>query len=310
MNSSMRNGVVGNLGTNGYINPSARSERSVSPGKFSTGATALAGSKTSVHSQIPGGGGSSAKEARQLPYGNGTIGNGRGTPSIATKSTRSNSPPPTRGSNGLASSINSKNKDVARDGGKKTATVTESAATTPQQLPTPSFSINRASTMLMDSPKAPAPISSEDESDRNASQNSLRLDPTGKSYSFWNKSTWSRPLANSNSNSTAGRPEASGGLLGTGILGLGLGGNRLEKTRSAVSQLSSDDNDSNIGSNVTGVSSSEDVGGKVKGAAEVDEEVKCRRCGGKDFRARKVIANPAGGTGQKLVCGRCGLICA
>jgi len=67
---------------------------------------------------------------------------------------------------------------------------------------------------------------------------------------------------------------------------------------------------------VSQLSSDEDAGFRtpedefVAGAeAEEEQEVKCRRCGGMEFRARKVIANPGGSTGQKLVCGKCGLIC-
>lgn len=308
VDSSIRNGIVGGTPANGYINASARSERSLSPGKFSTGATTLTESRTSVHSQALGG--SSAKEARQLPYVNGTIGSGRGTPSIATKSTRSSSPPPTRGSSGPANSIKSKGKDAGRGGSKQT---TLPPVPTIQKPPTPSFSISRApttSSIPTSNQNAPAKAPSDDESDKTANQNSLKIDPMGRSYNFWNKNSWTRGSANSSTSSVA-RPETSGGLLGTGILGFG--GSKLEKTRTAASRLSSDDDADAMGFNVRSRegSKSEDAEAEAKlgSAVEADEEVKCKRCGGKEFRARKVIANPGGGTGQKLVCGRCGLIC-
>lgn len=276
--SNSRGGTAGSAS----VNASVRSERSVSPAKFSMSGTTLTGSRTSTQSQAPGG---SAKEARQLPYGNGPAGNGRGTPSITTKSIRSNSPPPTRGS--IQSTT--KNKDAPD------TTSTTMALPAIQRPPAPSFSLNRAPS-IRPSTAGPGRImtASASPEDDNA-RNPMKIDSMGRSYNFWNPTSWTRASANTSpSNSSNNRPETSAGLLGTNILG---GWNKLERTRSVVSKLSSEVEEDYVGD-------IEEVMSEVE-----EQEVKCRRCGGKEFRARKVIANPAGGTGQKLVCGRCGLIC-
>ncbi|KAG0648662.1 putative WD repeat-containing [Hyphodiscus hymeniophilus] len=111
------------------------------------------------------------------------------------------------------------------------------------QPPTPGFSIHSAS-----------------------DDGGLRLDPSGKSYQFWNKSQWKTQM-----NYPPNDPGKLGGDLRP----------RLERGTSYVSKLSSD------------------------GSAEEDESdgeaLSCRNCGGKDFRARKMA-----GKGQKLVCTQCG----
>lgn len=95
----------------------------------------------------------------------------------------------------------------------------------------------------------------------------LRLDPSGKSYQFWNMSTWK-----SQANYPPNDPSKLGGDLRPA----------LEKGASFVSKLSSD--------------------GSLEDEDESDgEALSCKKCGGKDFRARKIA-----GKGQKLVCTRCG----
>jgi hypothetical protein len=110
------------------------------------------------------------------------------------------------------------------------------------QPPTPGFSINSAS-----------------------DDGGLRLDPSGKSYQFWNMSTWK----------TQAYPQSDPSKLGGDLRP------PLEKGASYVSKLSSD-----------GSPTDEESDG---------EALSCTKCGGKDFRARKVA-----GKGQRLVCTKCG----
>lgn len=91
--------------------------------------------------------------------------------------------------------------------------------------------------------------------------NPLKLDATGRSYQFWNMAAW-KPLSNEDQDSTLKPP--------------------LEKGSSYVSKLSSDED-------------------SFEEESSDGEALACKKCGGKDFRARKVA-----GKGQKLVCTRCG----
>jgi formylmethanofuran dehydrogenase subunit E len=91
--------------------------------------------------------------------------------------------------------------------------------------------------------------------------NPLLLDGSGKSYQFWNVASWK-----------TSSPDPSK---------LASVAPKLEKKGSYVSELSSDDP------------------GTEEDSSE-GEALACRKCGGKDFRARKV------GKGQKLVCKKCG----
>jgi WD repeat-containing protein 44 len=99
-------------------------------------------------------------------------------------------------------------------------------------------------------------------------ENGLKLDASGKSYQFWNPASWK---AQSNS--------APGSRLDTDAL-------RPPNNRgtSEVSKLSSD----------------EGTSGDLEDESD-GEALSCKKCGGKDFRARKVI-----GKGQRLVCTKCG----
>lgn len=96
----------------------------------------------------------------------------------------------------------------------------------------------------------------------------LRLDATGKSYQFWNMSAWK-----SQTNYPQTDPSKLGGDLKP----------PLEKRVSYVSKLSSD--------------------GSLEDEESEGEALSCRKCGGKDFRARKVA-----GKDQRLVCTKCGTI--
>lgn len=98
--------------------------------------------------------------------------------------------------------------------------------------------------------------------------NGLRLDPAGKSYQFWNMSTWRSQM-----NYTPHDPSKLGGQLRPPLEAAGA---------SYVSKLSSD--------------SASSLGEESEG-----EALSCRKCGGRDFRARKVA-----GKSQKLVCTKCG----
>ena len=100
--------------------------------------------------------------------------------------------------------------------------------------------------------------------------NPLMLDAAGKSYQFWNVSRWKTQL----------NPEPDPDKLDVDNLRP-----PMERGGSVVSKLSSDDGS-----------------GELDDEDESDEEaLACKRCGGKDFRARRVA-----GKGQKLVCKACG----
>jgi hypothetical protein len=113
------------------------------------------------------------------------------------------------------------------------------------QPPTPSFSIRRNS---------------------GSDDNPLRIDASGKSYQFWNVSSWKKDMpARDPSKLDPDRPP-------------------LDRGSSIVSKLSSDEGSGDL--------EEDDSDG---------EALSCKRCGGKDFRARRVA-----GKGQKLVCKACG----
>lgn len=118
------------------------------------------------------------------------------------------------------------------------------------QPPTPSFTIKRES----------------------ADDNPLRVDAAGKSYQFWNVSSWRpqpRSSSNNNNNSDPGNTENDNSLRPP-----------LDARSSEVSKLSSE----------------EDEERESEG-----ESLSCGKCGGRDFRARKVQ-----GRGLVMVCTRCG----
>jgi len=120
------------------------------------------------------------------------------------------------------------------------------------QPPTPSFSLRRNS---------------------GSDDNPLRIDPSGKSYQFWNVASWKSQI----------NPTRDEGKLDADNLRPPIG----ERGGSVVSKLSSDDGTS----------------GELDDEDESDgEALACKRCGGKDFRARRVA-----GKGQKLVCKACGM---
>jgi hypothetical protein len=56
-----------------------------------------------------------------------------------------------------------------------------------------------------------------------------------------------------------------------------------------------------VGSVVSKLSSDEDGSAELEDDDSDGEALSCKRCGGKDFRARRVA-----GKGQKLVCKACG----
>jgi WD40 repeat protein len=112
------------------------------------------------------------------------------------------------------------------------------------QPPTPSFSLNSAN-----------------------DDNPLALDAAGRSYQFWNVSSWKSQV-----NSTRDPTK----LNAEGIPRL-----PIDRGGSVVSKLSSDE----------GASGDEDE--------SEGEALSCKKCGGKDFRARRVAGR------QKLVCTKC-----
>ena len=114
------------------------------------------------------------------------------------------------------------------------------------QPPTPSFSFNNAS---------------ED-------SNPLLLDASGKSYQFWNVSSWKTQLA---ANRDPSKLDADNLMP------------PLDRGGSIVSKLSSDDG-------LSGDQGEDESEG---------EALTCKKCGGRDFRARKVAGR------QKLVCTKC-----
>ncbi|KAH8672532.1 WD40-repeat-containing domain protein [Tricladium varicosporioides] len=100
--------------------------------------------------------------------------------------------------------------------------------------------------------------------------NPLRIDASGKSYQFWNPSSWRNDAKSQTAAAHDPNKMDPDGLrppLGRGP--------------SVVSKLSSEE----------GTPEDESEG----------EALSCTKCGGKDFRARKVI-----GKGQRLVCKKCG----
>jgi WD40 repeat protein len=102
-----------------------------------------------------------------------------------------------------------------------------------------------------------------------ANDDGLMLDELGKSFQFWSRASWKNQAMSSRD---PGKLDADN--LRPPI----------QRGDTAVSKLSSDD-----------------------GASEMDDEdsdgeaLSCKKCGGKDFRARKLA-----GRGQKLVCTKCG----
>jgi hypothetical protein len=125
---------------------------------------------------------------------------------------------------------------------------------------------------------------------------SPRLDTGGKSYQFWNRKNW---LGHSQPNSpliAGAASSASASVAGASRLG-----SELSKERpSTASRRASHD----------GGAAEEAHEDAAEGDSDVDSDaVACKRCGGRDFRARKGVA----GRGrekvavQRLVCTTCGL---
>ena len=202
---SWRNQVTSNTSLETSLRNSARgarSDRSISPGKFNHSSLSNLSNGTSQNNL--------ASTARQQPYA--------GTPlTVATSSGSTTSPP---------------------------ASIYKAPSNNTSQPPTPGFNLQGAN-----------------------DDGGLRLDPSGKSYLFWNRSQWKSQMK---------YPQNDPSKLGSDLRPT------LEKGPSFVSKLSSD------------------------GSAEDDESdgeaLSCKKCGGKDFRARKVM-----GKGQKLVCTKCGM---
>ncbi|KAF4632062.1 hypothetical protein G7Y89_g6078 [Cudoniella acicularis] len=101
--------------------------------------------------------------------------------------------------------------------------------------------------------------------------NPMRVDSSGKSYQFWNPSSWRNEVK---AQIATHDPDK----LDTDELRPPIG-----RGQSVISKLSSDENTSGLEDESEG------------------EALSCKKCGGKDFRARKVI-----GKGQRLVCTKCG----
>jgi hypothetical protein len=125
-------------------------------------------------------------------------------------------------------------------------------------------------------PSLPTPSFSFQAATEAANQeNSLRADASSKNYQFWNPASWLN--------------EAKSQLQNTHDptkLGVESGARPLaERQQSAVSELSSE-----AGS---------------PGYESEDEQLSCKKCGGTDFRTKKVIGR---GTKQRLVCTKCGTI--
>lgn len=126
----------------------------------------------------------------------------------------------------------------------------------------PPQSIYKATSNNASQPPTPS-FSFQSESE----ENPLKLDPMGKSYQFWNPASWKAQLnqpPGSKLDPAALRPPNSRGI-------------------SQVSRLSSDEGSGDLEDESEG------------------EALSCKKCGGKDFRARKVV-----GKGQRLVCTKCG----
>jgi len=100
-------------------------------------------------------------------------------------------------------------------------------------------------------------------------ENPLRLDAAGKSNQFWNLSSWKQQL---------GAAKDPTKLDSSSLMP------PMERGTSVISKLSSED-----GTSVEDEEESE------------SEALTCRKCGGKDFRARK-----SPGRGLLMVCTRCG----
>jgi len=140
-------------------------------------------------------------------------------------------------------------------------------ATTPLTLATSSVSetsgsIHKSTSNNVSQPPTPG------FSINSAEDNPLKLDASGKSYQFWSVASWKAQMSNPNDPSKLGsdlRPA-------------------LDKGASFVSKLSSDEE-----SQLEEEESSD------------GDALACRKCGGRDFRARKVA-----GKSQKLVCTKCG----
>jgi hypothetical protein len=187
------------------IPSTARSERSVSPGKFNRASFQSQSNSTSQNNL--------ASAARQQPYAN--------TPQLPPASSTSTiSPPPS----------------------------IHKATSHPSQPPTPSFSFYSA---------------------RDDDANPLRLDPSGKSNSFWNMSSWKTPLSGSSQRDPS-KLDASNSRPG------------FDRGHSAVSKLSSDEDE--------------------KEEESESEMLVCGKCEGKDFRAKRVP-----GKGLVMVCTKCGM---
>ncbi|KAG4031067.1 hypothetical protein MFRU_010g01920 [Monilinia fructicola] len=140
----------------------------------------------------------------------------------------------------------------------------------PSQPPTPSFKLNPAS-----------PPTTSLNGDGNS--NILKLDPAGKSYQFWNVANWKN-------NSTM---DQNMNKLGPELLRPGTS----SRANSIVSRLSSEAN-----SELT--DEYRDLEGDASDGS--DQMVACRKCGGKDFRAKRVGVGV--GRAQKLVCTKCGTV--
>lgn len=140
----------------------------------------------------------------------------------------------------------------------------------PSQPPTPSFILN---------PASPPPY---DDNYSTSNSNTHKVGPTGKS-SFWNIGNWKNNSSGDQNMNKLG-PE----LLRPGTSSRG---------NSVVSKLSSEAN-----SDLT--DGDRDVEDETSDGS--DQMVACRKCGGKDFRAKKVGVGV--GRGQKLVCTKCGTV--
>lgn len=203
---SWRNNVTKDDGSiRSLTNRPPRSDRSVSPGKFS---------RTSVQTPSSSSQNNLASAARQQPYSS--------TPLLhGASSVSTTSPPPS---------------------------IHKVTSTERSHPPTPSFSIRRNS---------------------GSDDNPLRIDATGKSYQFWNVTSWKNQI----------NPARDPGKLDPDMR------QPLDRVGSVVSKLSSD----------------EDGSAELEDDESDGEALSCKRCRGKDFRARRVA-----GKGQKLVCKACG----
>ncbi|RDL39642.1 WD40 repeat-like protein [Venustampulla echinocandica] len=104
-------------------------------------------------------------------------------------------------------------------------------------------------------------------------ENALKIDSSGKNYQFWNPSSWRNEIK---AQAAAARDPSK---LDTEISG------SLQRGGSVVSKLTSEEDTS-----------------ELEDEESEGEALVCKKCGGKDFRARKVV----GKAGQRLVCTKCG----